>query len=93
MKREIVTWIAVVVVGVAIEGCTVVEQPKVATRMDVDRPARIVSDCDKLGFIKGSDSQRLCLLRGMDRYIDHQTVPLTERYMRVPECAQYPCSR
>lgn len=75
-------------------GCTtVVEAPVKPPRpkIDADKSVSIVMACDHLGFARGGETHRLCVLRGIDRYVDHQSVPLSERYQRVPECAQYPC--
>ncbi len=81
-----------VVAVVIATGCTVVEPSPVVPKrpMDVDKTSRLMLSCEQL-FLRGSDSYRLCIMRGVDRYVDHQTVPLSERYMRVPECPQWPC--
>jgi hypothetical protein len=52
---------------------------------DRDKSAETLSMCDRLFPGRGSDGHRLCMLRGMDRYVDHMTPPLSERYVRRPE--------
>ena len=47
---------------------------------DQDKTAETVLRCQQL-FARGSDGERLCLMRGMDRYVDHLTPPLSERYL------------
>src|SRR5688572_17019263 len=49
---------------------------------DADKSAEVVLRCDQLGFLRGSDGHRLCVMRGMDRYVDHMTPPISERYLR-----------
>ena len=49
---------------------------------DADKSAEVMLNCDRLGFLRGSDGHRLCVIRGMDRYVDHMTPPLSERYLR-----------
>lgn len=51
------------------------------TYADVDKSANTLMTCDRLGFTRGSDGHRLCVLRGMDRYVDHMTPPISERYI------------
>lgn len=49
---------------------------------DVDKGAQTLLTCDRLfPHTSQADSRRLCLLRGFDRYVDHQTPPISERYL------------
>lgn len=70
--------IALAVVSIAaIVGCTSVDYVPVAAKIKPHNPPQIVtrpdpgSDvlllCDRLGFPRGSDGHRLCVLRGVDR--------------------------
>lgn len=49
--------------------------------VDVDKSARTMQTCDSLFPMRG-DAHRLCMLRGMDRYVDHMTPPRSERYLQ-----------